>query len=179
LKFFEKVPNVAWQLAGCKKVQQVLADANVLRKYAGSQSDEIRKSFAGLFPLSADSISLALNSPNDFVLKPQREGGGNNFYGEDLAKRLRELRDREDEWGAYILMERLLPKGFRNYVLRNDICSAAECTSELGVYCGIVIRGNSVISNRPLGHLLRTKYASANETGVAAGFGALDSPRLI
>lgn len=33
--------------------------------------------------------------------------------------------------------------------------------------------------NRQVGHMLRTKIATSNEGGVAAGFGALDSPYLI
>ncbi len=171
------MPSVAWQLAGTKKVQQVLADANVLRKYAGNNADALAASFAGLFPLTESSISAALNAPNDFVLKPQREGGGNNFYGEDLAKHLRELP--REEWGAFILMERLVPKPFRNVVLRSDALTAGDCVSELGVFSFFLARDAAVLCNRPLGHLLRTKFASANETGVAAGFGALDSPRLI
>lgn len=27
---------------------------------------------------------MALDAPERFVLKPQREGGGNNLYGEDI-----------------------------------------------------------------------------------------------
>lgn len=27
---------------------------------------------------------MALDAPDKFVLKPQREGGGNNLYGEDI-----------------------------------------------------------------------------------------------
>ena len=30
------------------------------------------------------SVSRALEHPEKFVLKPQREGGGNNIYGEDI-----------------------------------------------------------------------------------------------
>lgn len=33
--------------------------------------------------------------------------------------------------------------------------------------------------NRQVGHMLRTKVSTANEGGVAAGLGALDSPYLI
>jgi len=29
---------------------------------------------------------MALDAPDRFVLKPQREGGGNNLYGEDIRK---------------------------------------------------------------------------------------------
>jgi glutathione synthase len=36
-----------------------------------------------------------------------------------------------------------------------------------------------VIANRQVGYMLRTKLSSADEGGVAAGSGALDSPYLI
>lgn len=29
---------------------------------------------------------MAIRNPEDFVLKPQREGGGNNIYGPDIPK---------------------------------------------------------------------------------------------
>jgi hypothetical protein len=30
------------------------------------------------------AVKMALDCPERFVLKPQREGGGNNLYGEDI-----------------------------------------------------------------------------------------------
>lgn len=36
-----------------------------------------------------------------------------------------------------------------------------------------------IMVNRQVGHMLRTKVSTANEGGVAAGLGALDSPYLI
>jgi glutathione synthase len=29
-------------------------------------------------------ISMMIKNSHDYVLKPQREGGGNNIYGEDI-----------------------------------------------------------------------------------------------
>lgn len=36
-----------------------------------------------------------------------------------------------------------------------------------------------IYTNRQVGHMLRTKISTANEGGVAAGLGALDSPYLV
>ena len=47
----------------------------------------------------------ALSNPENFVLKPQREGGGNNIYGEDIKPFLENIKD-NDERNAYILMDR-------------------------------------------------------------------------
>lgn len=33
-----------------------------------------------------NAICMALDDPERFVLKPQREGGGNNLYGEDIRQ---------------------------------------------------------------------------------------------
>ena len=35
----------------------------------------------------------AISHPDLYVLKPQREGGGNNFYGAQLATALQEMSD--------------------------------------------------------------------------------------
>ena len=43
--------------------------------------------------------------PDDYVLKPQREGGGNNLYGDQLQQRLRDPKG----LAAYILMQRIRP----------------------------------------------------------------------
>lgn len=32
------------------------------------------------------AVEMALKYPEKFVLKPQREGGGNNIYGQDIPK---------------------------------------------------------------------------------------------
>lgn len=32
------------------------------------------------------AVKMALDAPDRFVMKPQREGGGNNLYGEDIRQ---------------------------------------------------------------------------------------------
>lgn len=53
----------------------------------------------------AEVIAAAIASPDDFVLKPQREGGGNNLYGSELVERLQSGTD----LAAYILMQKIKP----------------------------------------------------------------------
>ena len=53
----------------------------------------------------AEVLARAEAAPDDFVLKPQREGGGNNLYGPELAARLRE----REGLAAFILMQRIRP----------------------------------------------------------------------
>ena len=48
----------------------------------------------------------AIASPEDYVLKPQREGGGNNLYGEELRARLQQG---GPGLAAFVLMQRIKP----------------------------------------------------------------------
>ncbi len=87
-----------------------------------------------------------------------------------------------DSWDAYILMELIETTPFSGSVLRDNKVSSGLCVSELGIY-GYLLRirssENITLANHPFGHLMRTKFSHMSETGVSAGFGALDSPRLM
>ena len=139
----------------------------------------VRTSFAGLWSLDgADgdaAIAAALAEPDAFVLKPQREGGGNNLYGAEMAAR---LRDRAG-LGAFILMQRIRPPLNRALFMRACVAAPADALGELGVYSVFLSVRGAVQCNAPVGHLLRTKTADSNEGGVAAGFAVLDSPMLV
>ena len=56
---------------------------------------------------------MALANPEQFVLKPQREGGGNNVYGEDIRPFLEPIRNSKERT-AYILMDRYRFKSLSN-----------------------------------------------------------------
>lgn len=84
-----KCPCIAYQLTGAKKIQQALAKPGILEKYlTQNESETVRQFFAGLWGLEYLSdpdtraiVDAAIAHPDGFVLKPQREGGGNNLYG--------------------------------------------------------------------------------------------------
>jgi hypothetical protein len=65
---------------------------------------------------SSWELHRALASPSAFVLKPQREGGGNNLFGEDLRRTLAE--SEAGTLSQYILMDRIYPPMTRNVVMR-------------------------------------------------------------
>ena len=54
----------------------------------------------------------------------------------------------------------------------------ADTLSEVGIYGTFLRRGSRILLNCEAGHLVRTKAATDNEGGVAAGFAVLDSPAL-
>jgi glutathione synthase len=72
------------------------------------------------------------------VLKPQREGGGNNVYGSDIKPFLEKIR-RSSERSAYILMDKIEPPVLNNYMIRaNSEPKLTECISELGIFGYII-----------------------------------------
>lgn len=117
-------------------------------------------------------------NPDVFVLKPQREGGGNNLYGKDILDVLDKLSGEQRE--AYILMDRIFPMRHRNYLVRPDMkCELSAVDSELGMWGYMLGTRDGVLKSSAGGHLLRTKMASTNEGGVFGGRSVFDSPYLV
>jgi len=174
-----KSPSVAMHLAGSKKVQQKLAEPGVLEKFMPDSAARMRKVFADLYSLDGgeetEAIQLALANPARYVLKPQREGGGNNLYSDQLKARL----EQGGDLGAFILMQRILPPSQSTMTIRNGNALRLETLSELGIYGSYLRVGDDVVVNKHGGHLLRTKAATSDEGGVAAGYAVLDSPKLV
>ena len=80
------------------------------------------------------NFAKALACPDKFVLKPQREGGGNNVYGEDIKPFLEKIRHSEER-NAYILMDRIHPPVTTNYMVRPGAETAmVDVISELGMF---------------------------------------------
>ncbi|XP_049879709.1 glutathione synthetase-like isoform X3 [Pectinophora gossypiella] len=183
-----KCPSIHYQLAGTKKVQQALAAPGVLEKFMGpgGATSRVRDIFAGLYSLDFDengerAVEMALADAERFVLKPQREGGGNNIYGPEIRDALTRMRHSRER-AAYILMERILPPLVQGYVVRPGAPvppPISDLVSELGIFGVIIGSKEKILHNKQVGHMLRTKLADANEGGVAAGLGALDSPYLL
>lgn len=182
-----KCPDISTHLAGTKKVQQVLARPGVLEKFFPGQPEaveQIRATFAGLYTLDMGpegdkTVAMALASPDRFVLKPQREGGGNNIYGAEICQVLEEVKGSEERM-AYILMDKIQPTPLHNYLLRQDgPLQISNCLSELGVFGAYVRKGKDMVMNECVGHLLRTKSSEHSDGGVAAGVAVLDNPLLI
>lgn len=181
-----KCPTVALQLAGCKKVQQELAVPGVLEKFLKDQNicDSIRKTFAGQYTLDHTeegdrNVEMALADPKKFVLKPQREGGGNNIYGENVRSFLMGIKDSEER-NAYIMMERIFPWPQKNYLLKEGKEPVLrDVISELGIYGVYLGTADKEIYNAEAGHVLRTKSNEDDEGGIVAGFATIDSPLLV
>ena len=195
-----KSPCLGYHLAGTKKVQQELARPGTLERFFPSNEEKpvvesLRVAFAGLYSLGEDATDEDLAAIKEclagmegrYVLKPQREGGGYNFYGENLAAKLREnIYESSSELklgkklAEFILMERLFPPNQRAILLRSGrVEGTGDCISELGCF-GVVVASDrgEIVHNNYAGFLLRTKFSNVDEGGVASGFATLSSPFL-
>ncbi|MBW0462859.1 hypothetical protein O181_002574 [Austropuccinia psidii MF-1] len=191
-------PNLSTQLVGCKKFQQVITEQDFLEKYHKvitkgiSQTlwNEVRSTWAKIYSLeSNEGFNLASDPSHasSFVLKPQREGGGNNIYGQEIPRFVSNLE--EEKRAGYILMSLIqtLNKS-QNYLIQSKDSSEAilprEVISELGIFGVCLFKrdcldGANLIHNIEAGHLLRTKNCENDEGGVASGFSCLDSPLMV
>lgn len=204
-----KCPTIALQLAGGKKVQEVLTQPGVLDHFLSDQDlspgdiEELRKSFMGMWGLDVSEDMLtpdleAIKSGKEefgvrkareealsLVLKPQREGGGNNVYKESIPTFLDNLPPNERQ--AWIAMQLIHPPDTGNYLIRAGATDSqsqmpikAETVSELGIFGWALFGGDEKqIEEREVGWLVRTKGKDSNEGGVATGFSVLDSLLLV
>eukprot|EP01038_Epipyxis_sp_PR26KG_P013036 gene13036-17472_t len=192
----------------------------------GVTQDEIellRSCFAGLYSLDKEELDnvvnknngdsskvpssnrleeiklLAINNPDGYVLKPQREGGGNNFYGQEMIDALQTLS--EKELAAFILMERIMPPSQPAVMIRDgQALPVIECLCELGIfgaYISIPISDDplpsqdmtyitdeeecerKMVMNSYIGYVVKVKPYNLNEGGVLSGYAVLSSPNLI
>ncbi|TFK74734.1 glutathione synthase [Pluteus cervinus] len=205
-------PSIPLQLAGGKKVQEVLTQPGVLEtftkdwNYPGTTSQEfidiLRLSWMPMWGLdqtgerkilSGSEQHLGVQKARDrfstLVLKPQREGGGNNVYKEAIPEFLDNLLPEERQ--AWIAMELISPpQGIQGYLIRSGSSSASgdtqhapvktEVISELGIF-GWALFGfeDGHVDEKEVGWLVRTKGRESNEGGVATGFSVLDSIVLV
>lgn len=196
-----KSPQLGYHLAGTKKVQQELARPGVLERFfdekeiADGVVKDMRAAFAGLYSLGSDAVEEDLEAVKEaisgkdgqYVLKPQREGGGYNYYGEQLAKKIKENVQESDgklvigqDLAEFILMQRLFPPKQTAVLLRAGLVEGTgESISELGCF-GAIVRSHddTILHNEYCGFLLRTKFSNVDEGGVASGFATLSSPYL-
>ncbi|MBN3304913.1 GSHB synthetase, partial [Amia calva] len=182
-----KCPDISTHLAGTKKVQQEMSRPGVLERFFPDDPKavaQIRATFAGLYSLDMGeegdrTVAMAIANPDHFVLKPQREGGGNNIYGEDICQVLESVKENSERC-AYILMDKIRPQPVRNYLLRSGSpLKLSTCLSELGMFGAYVRQGKGMVLNECTGHLLRTKSAEHSDGGLTTGVAVLDNPLLV
>jgi glutathione synthase len=180
------VPSARTQLANTKLIQLVLSKQSVLERFVDESSarrlarscvgfSKIEEEYTDFEGLSASGREHALKNPDRWVLKPHREGGGNNFFGERLVSQLTQMS--QDEAHAYILMEKIQQNVFDSVRMVEGQAIPCRCVTELGFFGTAFYPGPEKASlfNRAEGYLLRTKDESMDEGLVLGGFSFLDT----
>jgi glutathione synthetase len=173
------VPEASMQLAGTKKIQQVLAESGILSEFVPeSVADQLMAYFAMMFGLEEEvegrpARDFLAENAEQFVLKPQREGGGNNVYGAEIRDFLTSLPTSEDR--AWIAMKRIEAETVESLLVVQEQAQSHQSISELGIFGLLRAQSGDLRINMPLGHLVRTKASNVNEGGVVAGYACLNS----
>lgn len=173
-----KCPSVDLQLVTFKKVEERLSDSKFYDEVT-QDLESIKHIFAnkmwGFEDIEAvrDVIEDAKVNYDNYVLKTQREGGGNNYFGTALP----ELLSKEDELWQYSLMKRVHPIEFEAQLMNQEKIWQGTSVSELGIFGHILVDENGLsLANQEIGAMMRTKPATTNEGGVCAGYAYVDTP---
>lgn len=185
------VPDVESQIVGLKIFQPLLCIPSFLSRYLqGPEEKQMLSQLSSLFVsfMTVDEY-LEKNGKESgprWILKPLNEGGGGNFFGQDVPERIREIG--ENEKAAYILMEEI--KGKKEMNAPASDTAIREMVGELGIFGTVITRKKqdasvpdqipvSLVCAKVSGYILRLKNSDCNETGVSAGYGFLGSIRLV
>jgi len=175
-----KCPTIDYQLINFKIFQVYLARDEILSRFFPNfeEREMIQKNFARFWELEDKNeipniLKKVEENPHLYVLKPQREGGANNYFGQDIIDKFKTLSF--EDLSTYILMEKIDPSPHVGFFVKNKNMVVAPCTSEFGIYGYIISDPEKMIKSGVGGTLVRTKPAASSEGGITAGFGALDS----
>jgi glutathione synthase len=203
-----KCPTIGTFLSGMKKIQEFISyekNLNNLLENDAEKINAVKSVFAEFFKLDNEkNMDRVLTNPENYVLKPQREGGGNNYYKAEIREILSKIRELEKDSNSvenqnsdhkfkrelYVVMELLRPAISKNFLISPKLQmiakqSGKECltkiniTNELGIYGVLVKNGPVTVLNESSGYCLRSKPAEDDEAGVMCGSGALDSVYFI
>uniref|UniRef100_A0A183C177 Glutathione synthetase n=1 Tax=Globodera pallida TaxID=36090 RepID=A0A183C177_GLOPA len=181
-------PNLRLQLAGTKKIQQVLSKPGVLERFFPNdpqQVAKIRVTFTELWGLDENDaiteavVQNAMKNNKDYVLKSQMDGGHGIYFDDDITKMLKKLTT--EERGAFILMKKIKPVVAKNFTVRSfEPPHQEDVNSELGIYGSLIgdQTTRQVLVNTVNGHLVRSKGASRNLGGICSGGSVFDSVLL-
>ncbi len=181
------VPSARTQLANTKMMQLHLALPGEMQRFMSAEEAAFLDSGNVKFARLHDQLTwkgqtgtaweLAREMHDDWVLKPHREGGGNNFFGDELVELLPKVVAESAD--AYILMEKIRQPSFSSIRLVDHKVIPCECFTEMGFF-GLALypeASGQAAFNKEQGYLLRTKDESMNEGLVLGGYSFLDVAR--
>eukprot|EP00916_Digyalum_oweni_P012819 GHVL01021144.1.p1 GENE.GHVL01021144.1~~GHVL01021144.1.p1 ORF type:complete len:279 (+),score=58.32 GHVL01021144.1:582-1418(+) len=170
-----KSPSIPAQLAGTKKVQQLMCEDEHLRRFVHDPLERqlLENVFTTQIALPPEGdiekkhFNDAIQNPEKWIMKPEREGGGNNIFGEKMKYIL--INSKNEDLKKYILMKKIISNTYPCMSISGNIC---ESIGELGIYSTFLSDSSN---NRQVGHIVRTKSATSEEGGIVAGFGCVNT----
>ena len=98
-----------------------------------------------------------------FVLKPNREGGGSNFFGEKAVEKFIEVKDDKKELQKYVLMKKIKSTILNNEFIANFASKWVDkATCEFSTFGSFMYKGSDVFYNEAGGSLVRLKKAEVD-----------------
>lgn len=133
-----KCPNIDLQLVTFKKVQEALSSETTWTEALGSDFEDLKHLFIGqnwgfenlTDPKLQEVMADCKRNPKGYVLKTQREGGGNNFFGDAIPP----LLEQTEELWQYSLMKRIQPRSFKAILMKGKEIYEGNSVSELGIF---------------------------------------------
>jgi hypothetical protein len=126
-------------------------------------------------------LSEVRTNYKNYIVKPQREGGGNNYYNEDILKLLPQ--DDNEEISTMlknaVIMERVNPPEHDSLILHESTLKQVKCVTEYSIFGVLLSDDKAIHTNEEIGFLLRTKESRVQEGGIVSGYSAADLPYLI
>lgn len=208
-----RCPDVLTHLSTFKSVQQALAQPGVAERFLAShattsQKAAVRDTFMPIYPIDTSPAGIEARKiatdpvrAEEYVLKPNLEGGGHNVYRSHIPTFLADVG--EERWHEYILMKLITPPQGQNGILLagEEGVYEGDVVSELGII-GFVMwkrvpgdgmgertfgehadnsRGVGdveIVKNDVAGWTFKTKPRSVDEMSVVKGYGCFDCPVL-
>ncbi|MBB5020961.1 hypothetical protein [Desulfurispira natronophila] len=174
-----RVPDIFTQLAGTKLTQHYMCSNAAMKQYLSpEQVDLLAPSIAPMYRLDDMSGNksmrdIACLTPECYVLKPQREGGGHNLYYDDIPPFLENLP--LEQYSLYVLMDKINAITHPAELVVNQHSQNIEAISEIGWYGAALYHDSQCYFNQNLGYLVRTKSVDSNEGGVCSGYACLNA----
>lgn len=165
-----------------------LALPGVLERFISDEEERrcVAQSFGKMYPLDGSergglgrAMAMDPKTVKRCVLKPCRDGGGNNVYGGAIPEFLRGLP--REKWKAWILMEMFNSPAQQGRLMTQNGVYEGEVVSELGIVGSCLWRadGNVDLNDGAGGWTFKTKPVGVEEMSVVKGYGCFDCPRLV
>ena len=179
-----KVPDINTFLTTFKVFQYELSKPQILMHYIQNDLiiNDILRFFGGIYyirdmePDKVKELLLKVKAESDkYILKPMKEGGGNNITGEKLKELIpEEGGEINDLIKNSVIVEKIESYVHEGLVLRDEILKMQNSISEYSAYGIILSDERTIYFNKSVSFLVRTKNKDNIE-----GAGAIDIPCLL